>query len=102
MHMFGPIAGSHHDSYLLAESKILVKLAIKLEKDGCQFNLYGDKAYAFLDNVMSPFLGDNLIELQSAFNKLMSKVRVSVEWGFGMISKYWAFCDFQKNQKVYL
>lgn len=32
----------------------------------------------------------------------MSSVRVSVEWGFGKIIRYWAFVDFAKNQKLYL
>ena len=25
-----------------------------------------------------------------------------MEWGFGRIATYWAFCDFHKNQKLYL
>ena len=32
----------------------------------------------------------------------MSKVRVSVEWGFGKICQYFAFLDFKKNLKVLL
>ena len=33
------------------------------------------------------------------FNKSMSSVRVSVEWLFGAIAKYFRFMDFKKNLK---
>ena len=45
LHMFGLIAGSHHDSYVLLESKILQKLVVQLKRNGHQFFLYGDTAY---------------------------------------------------------
>ena len=32
----------------------------------------------------------------------MSKVRVSVEWGFGKIAQYFAYLDLKKNLKVLL
>ncbi|TPX65512.1 hypothetical protein CcCBS67573_g08109 [Chytriomyces confervae] len=36
------------------------------------------------------------------FNASMSSVPVSVEWGFGLIEKYWAFCDYHKNLKLWI
>ncbi|DBA00664.1 TPA: hypothetical protein N0F65_003593 [Lagenidium giganteum] len=32
----------------------------------------------------------------------MSEVRVCVEWEFGRLLRYWAFCDFRKNQNLNL
>ena len=40
------------------------------------------------------------MDQEKAFNKAMSKVRVSVEWIFGEIAEYFAFIDFKKNQKI--
>ena len=66
------------------------------------FVMSSDTAYGIWDHVLNAFKGAHLTPEQIIFNKGMSKVRVSVEWGFGMISTYWAFCDFPKNQKIYL
>jgi len=35
-------------------------------------------------------------------NFLMSKLRITAEWDFGRVAKYWAFCDYFANQKIYL
>ena len=41
-------------------------------------------------------------KMQKKFNKNMSEVRTSVEWGFGKMSNIFGFLDFHKNLKVYL
>eukprot|EP00795_Rhopilema_esculentum_P008786 gene8786-biopygen9765 len=37
---------------------------------------------------------------EQAFNQSMSQVRVSVEWVFGDIVKYFKFTDFKKDLKI--
>jgi hypothetical protein len=64
--------------------------------------VYGDPAYGLNRNILAPFRGANLTQDEKKFNKGMSKVRVSVEWGFGKICQYFAFLDFKKNLKVLL
>ena len=39
---------------------------------------------------------------ERAWSTEMSRVRESVEWGFALILRDWAFLDFSKNQKVFL
>ena len=39
---------------------------------------------------------------ESACNSKMSKLRVSVEWGFGKTCQLFAFLDFKKNLKILL
>ena len=39
---------------------------------------------------------------EQEFNRCMSKVRVSAEWGFGKITQNFAFLDFKKNLKILL
>ena len=43
-----------------------------------------------------------MTEDEEAFNKTMSKARVSVEWVFGEIASFVAFVDIKKNQKIAL
>ncbi|ORY23454.1 hypothetical protein BCR33DRAFT_796463 [Rhizoclosmatium globosum] len=80
-HLHGPEPGSRHD---------------------LTFVVYGDPAYGLKDWMVSPFKGAQLTEEQDAFNKAMSRVRVTVEWAFGLIVANWAFVDFHKNLKLWL
>jgi hypothetical protein len=89
IHMFGSIAGARHDCFLLSESKILQKLRIELKKGGKHFVIYGDPAYGYREHLVSPFKGARLTPKKEEFNKAMSKVQVSVKWGFGLIARYW-------------
>jgi hypothetical protein len=41
----------------------------------------------------------NSIEAQ--WNTAMSKVRISVEWGFKEITQVWTFLDFRRNMKIF-
>ena len=40
--------------------------------------------------------------VMQAYNKDMSAVRVSVEWMFGNLTKYFSFVDFKRQIKVHL
>lgn len=102
-HMDGPYAGSRHDCYLLKKSRLLDILAEEFLSDtGENYVLYGDPAYGLHNNLISPFRGSNISDLEVEFNKKMSKVRECVEWEFGKISRYWAFVDYKKNLKLHL
>ena len=101
-HMFGPIEGRRHDAFMLAQSGLHEKLINITKPNGDPYVLYGDPAYGFTQNILAPFRGAELTVNQMQFNKRMSKVRISVEWGFGKISQLFAFLDFKKNMKVLL
>ncbi|KAG6946795.1 hypothetical protein JG687_00016516 [Phytophthora cactorum] len=64
--------------------------------------MYGDPAYAQNNQLVVPVKGAVLSADETEFNKRMNSVRVSVEGGFGKISRYWAFVDFHKNKKLLL
>ena len=82
--LFGPIEGKRHDSFMLGESGRLEEQLRHIRKpNGEPYVLYGDPAHGVTNNIMSPFRGADLTASQKHFNKAMSKVRVSVEWGFG-------------------
>lgn len=102
IHLYGPIPGSRHDSFLLHESGLKDTLAEVLVFGDSYFHIYGDPAYGRQDHILSGFKGANLTEAQEEFNRRMSAVRVCVEWEFGRILRDFAFLDFAKNQKLYL
>lgn len=100
--MHGPYEGRRHDAYLLAQSPLLQQLATLPESpNGQKYCIYGDPAYPIMDQLITPFRG-NVTPQQEQFNKSMSKVRESVEYGFGKIQTYFAFVDFKKNLKLHL
>lgn len=102
-HLFGPIEGRRHDAFMLAESELLHKLQNKMNKpNGDPYVIYGDPAYPVRRHILAPFRGARLTQDEARFNKDMSSSRVSVEWAYGKITRYFAFLDFSKNLKVLL
>ena len=64
--------------------------------------IYGDPAYPLRAHLQTPFIGVNLTSLQISWNKEMSSARVSVEWVFWDIIRYFKFLDFRKILKIKL
>lgn len=101
--LFGPIEGKRHDSAMLAQSQILQQLQIhSFDTNDNTLCIYGDPAYPIRQQIQGPFRGAHLTDLEKAWNKSMSQVRVSVEWIFGDIINYFKFLDFKKNLKIHL
>lgn len=97
-HMFGPIEGCRHDSYMLAESKLMDVLSQDTFSD---YTLYGDPAYPITPQLLVGYRGDFNAQ-EARFNKEMSKMRQSVEWGFGKVKTLFSFLDYKKNLKILL
>lgn len=102
----GPVNGRRHDSAILHLTGLLRELDGKfLKHDGTWFCLYGDLGYANQKFIKTGYKNSALNPLsqqQREFNRDMSSLRVSVEYGFGKIIQLFAFVDFKKNQKMYL
>jgi hypothetical protein len=101
-HLFGPIEGRRHDAFILNVSGLMPKLERITTPNGHPYVIYGDPAYGISQHVISPYKGVQLTEDQKLFNSEMSKVRICVEWGFGKITQYFAYLNFEKNIKVLL
>ncbi|OWZ19570.1 LOW QUALITY PROTEIN: hypothetical protein PHMEG_0006169 [Phytophthora megakarya] len=97
IHLSGPYAGPRHGAFILQQSGLLEAACEHLMFDEKHYVFYGDPAYGQQDHIIAPFKDD-----EQECNKRMSEVRVSVEWGFGKIVRYWALIDFAKNQKLRL
>lgn len=71
-----------------------------------QYGLYGDKGYSVQADgcVQVPFKrygNHQLTALEQLFNSQMSKVRISVEWGFLRTLQTFAYLDHWKQMKVW-
>lgn len=102
VNLFGRVEGRRHDASILAISGLLPQLGRITKPDGEPYVVYEDPAYRMSAHIISPFKGAHLAQLQQQFNRKMTEVRVSVEWGIGKIIQYFAYLDFRKNLKVLL
>lgn len=101
-HMFGPREGRRHDAFMLGVSGLSAKLHRFVQPNGEPYVIYGDPAYGITQNIIAPFRQAHLTDDEQEFNTRMSRVRTSVEWGFGKICQNFAYLDFKKNLKILL
>ena len=98
--LFGPVEGRRHDSGMLAMSGLLPQLQ-NMSPTGQAMCIYGDPAYPHRIHIQCPFAHRQVLSpAEQACNESMSKERVSVEWVFGGVVKYYKFTDFKKNLKI--
>lgn len=98
--LFGSIAGRRHDGHLLARSRLVESLEQKFNGIASPPYVYGDSAYPLRKFLITPFRGVHS-RPERKVNRLMSSLRVSVEWGFSKIIQLFPFVDFKKNLKLY-
>lgn len=98
--LFGPVNGRRHDAHVLAQSGLMNKLEQKFHGFRLPPYIYSDTGYPLKKNLIVPFKGAVTIR-QKKVNTKMSKLRVSVEWGFAKLIQLFPFLDFKKNLKVY-
>lgn len=93
-----------HDARMLGESGLMQDLEqFAFASDGIALCLYGDPAYPLRVHLQQPFRNNAaLTEEMRQYNEAMSSVRVSVEWLFGEITKYFKFVDFKQQLKIRL
>ena len=96
---FGPLEGSRHDSFLLAQSGIMNLLEQhSFGPSGEVLCIYGDPAYPLSVHLQAGFR-NAADPAEIEYNQRMSRVRVSVEWVFGDIIERFRFTDFKKMMK---
>ena len=94
--MFGPVEGRLHDSTMLGLSNLMFMIRTFLPG----WHIYGDGAYPLRPELLKPYIGPNITPAQAAWNTAMSGVRISVEWGFSLVSKIWGYVNFTPRQQV--
>lgn len=87
--LYGCVVGRRGDGYLLGRSQFLGRIAQLCGMEGSAFYVYGDPAYALSQYILRGLKGA-MSPMQQWFCTEMSRVRESVEWGFGHIVQDWA------------
>lgn len=99
--LWGPMNGNRHDSHMLRESCLLQQLQDCMPINGQTYSLYGDPAYPqsifIFGGFWHPFPGS----MEAIWNRLMSKVREVVEWGYNQIIMNWKYLDFKQSMKIF-
>ena len=90
----GPFEGKQHDSMMLQESGLLTTLQQIAFYNNHPLCRYGDPAYPLGIYLQAPFRDRELTR------QMECQVRVSVEWMFGNITKYFSFADFKRQMKL--
>ena len=99
--LFACVVGRRGDGYLLHRSRFLRRMARLVANEGSPYYVYGDPAYALTRYILRGHKGAMSAQLQ-AWCTEMSRVRCTVEWGFGLVIRDWAFLDYKKNIKLLL
>lgn len=98
--LFGPVNGRRHDGYVLAKSGLLNKVEQKFNRFQNPPYMYSDSGYPLRKYLIVPFKGI-VSRRKKRVNKRMSKLRVTVEWGYAKVIQLFPFLDFKKNIKIY-
>ena len=99
----GPWTAQTHDAWMLHESQLMEELEhiIPANADSAVYAMYGDLSYAqsiyLIGGFRKPSAGSNEV----LFNRQMSSVRITVEWGFGDMIEKWKFLDFHSAMKIF-
>lgn len=101
LHVAGPYEGRRHDLTIWRWSELDAELQTKLMIDGVQFYIYGDSAYLEKPWCRIPMLGTELTEMQRQLNTEQSRVRISVEWFYSEVNKYWTRCVYKRTLRLH-
>ena len=94
--LYGLVPAKTHDARLLRESQLVEQLQTVMPEDGTNqiYALYGDLAYAQNAYVLGGFCNVATNSDEAAYNRLLSSVRITVEWGLAELVEHWKFLDF--------
>lgn len=105
-HCSGPWSGRRHDSYLYNKTlpRVLADLPIIIADDGetpLPVAVYADPGYVLSTRVLMPFPDGRTDAVHCAFNRTMSRARITVEWGYGRVTQLFKHLVFKDNLKVF-
>ena len=69
--------------------------------NGMVYAMYGDLAYVQSIYLLSGFQKPPIGSDKALFNRQMSSVQITVEWGFGDVVEKWKFLDFCSAMKIF-
>ena len=102
--LFGPVPAKTHDTRLLCESNLIQQLCNVMTEDnsnGPIYSLYGDLAYWQSAYLLGRYQNTIVGTDKANFNRLMSSVCITVEWGYCEIIEQWKFLDFCQAMRIF-
>ena len=69
---------------------------------GRVYRIFGDAIYPQLPQLVRMFRNTQPHSMQRAFNDAMTQVRVSVEWGFNLVTNSFQAVDFIRWQRMFM
>ena len=100
-HLFGPIDGRRHDSFMLTESGLLPLLS-GLTHNGIDYLVYADSAYPVTRNLIVPIarVAAPPGSVAARLNEIMAVARtVTSEWLYGIVTNTFQTLDFARWQR---
>ncbi|SOV07991.1 uncharacterized protein UDID_17254 [Ustilago sp. UG-2017a] len=96
-----PYVDRRHDAYVVADTDLVGWARDNAKNEaGEQMYLYGDQAYGNSAAIVTAFGGNIISSMQDAFNHIMNKFRIQVEWPIGMIPRQWPRFSVKREQKT--
>ena len=99
----GPWPSKTHDAHVLHDSGLIEKLEENMPANGngMVYAMYGDLAYAQSIYLLAGFHKPPTGSDEALFNRQMSSIRITVEWGLGDVAEKWKFLDCCSAMKIY-
>ena len=98
--LFGPEVGLRNDRRLWVDSGLDEKLGQLPWQGDLPYVVYADLGYSLSERLWVPFTGARVTPEMTAANLAMSRVRVSIEWLFGIFGNHFSFIDFFRTQRI--
>ena len=87
-HVYGPVAGSRHDMHMWHDSR----LEDIMSSEGFEsYSVFGDQGYTDAGHLHCPVPGVLLEPEEIQFNEGMLPHRLTVEWGFMIVTQSWLY-----------
>ena len=99
----GPWPSKTHDAHMLCDSGLIQKLEVNMpaNDNGMVYAMYGDLAYVQSIYLLGGFWKPTTGSDKALFNRQMSSVQTSAEWGFRDVVEKWKFLDFCSVMKIF-
>lgn len=99
MDLFGPISFRQNDLEVLNRSQFNQRLDA-LQQGGRKYAVYGDGIFVTKSCLLRSHEGDDLTVREKKENRVMTKIRIAVEWSFGLTGKLYKYVTNWYNLKI--
>lgn len=98
--LYRPEVGRRLDMFIYVASRMEELLLTLMMMHGKQFAVLADSRYSWCVYLEVPYGGASLHDVRSAFNRKMSKVRISVECYFMEVKRFWILIDANRKLRI--